>query len=142
MKNVIMEIILIIIGTFIMSVGINLFLVSNELTTGGATGIATITYYLFDIPIAFMVLLINIPLFIIAIFKLGVKFCIRSLFATATFTLFLQIFQFESWLSKTSTDLIVSSIFGGMLVGLGISLVFKAGASTRWHRFNSTTSKK
>ena len=134
MKNVIMEIILIIIGTFIMCLGVNLFLVSNELTTGGATGIATITYYLFDMPIGLTVALINIPLFIIAIFKLGMKFCLRSIFATGTFTIFLELFQFKEVLSKTSTDLIVSSIFGGLLVGLGISLVFKAGASTRWNR--------
>lgn len=134
MKNVIIEIVLIVIGTFIMCLGVNIFMVSNELTTGGATGIATITYYLFDIPIGIMVALINIPLFIIAIFKLGIRFCIRSLFATILFTIFLEIFKFENFLSKTSTDLIVSSIFGGLLVGFGISLVFKAGASTGRNR--------
>lgn len=130
MKNIIKEIILIITGTFIMTIGINLFLLSNELTTGGATGIATITYYLFNMPVGLMVLMINIPLFIIAIFKLGIRFCIRSIFATGMFTVFLDIIQFESWLNLTSTDLIISSIFGGIFVGLGISLVFKAGAST------------
>ncbi len=130
MKNIIKEIILIITGTLIMAIGINLFLLSNELTTGGATGIATITYYLFNMPVGLMVLLINIPLFIIAVFKLGIRFCIRSIFATAIFTLFLDVVQFTAWLNLTSTDLIISSIFGGIFVGLGISLVFKAGAST------------
>ena len=142
MKNVIIEIILIIIGAFIMCLGVNLFLVSNQLTTGGATGIATITYYLFDMPIGIMIALINIPLFIISIFKLGFKFCIKSLFATVVFTIFLEIFKFEAILNKTNTDLIVSSIFGGMLVGLGISLVFKAGASTRWNRSSCSNIKK
>ena len=130
MKNIIKEILLIIIGTYIMCVGINLFLLSNELTTGGATGIATITYYMLDIPIGLMVALINIPLFIIAIFKLGMRFCIKSIFATGMFTLFLETAEFTRILNKTSTDLIISSIFGGIFVGLGISLVFKAGAST------------
>lgn len=130
MKDLVKEIILIIVGTFIMAVGINVFLLPNELTTGGATGVATITYYLLNIPIGVMVALINIPLFIIAIFKLGTRFCLRSILATATFTLFLDILKFNVWFNLASTDLIISSIFGGIFGGLGISLVFKAGAST------------
>ncbi len=130
MKDIIKKILLIILGTYLMCVGVNLFLLSNELTTGGATGIATITYYLFNIPISVMVALINIPLFIIAVFKLGIKFCVRSIFATGMFTLFLEIVDFSNILKDTSTDLIISSIFGGIFVGFGISLVFKAGAST------------
>ena len=130
MKNLIKEIILIVVGTYLMSIGINLFLLENGLTTGGATGVATITHYMFNIPISTMVAIINIPLFIIAIFKLGIRFCLKSAFATAAFTAFLEVVKFDNFLSNSTTDLIISSIFGGIFVGFGISLVFKAGAST------------
>ena len=62
-KNIIFDIIGTIIGAFIMAIGVSLFLLPNQLSSGGIAGIATITYYLFNIPMGTMILIINVPLF-------------------------------------------------------------------------------
>ncbi len=121
---------MIIIGTLLMSISINMFLLPNKITTGGASGIGTILYYLMEIDMSLTILVINIPLFIIAIFKLGFKFSFKSIVATLLFTLFLDIFTFASITRNTSIDFFNSAIYGGIILGFGLSIVFKAGAST------------
>lgn len=119
---------LILVGAFIMSVAINLFLLPNKITTGGASGIGTILYFLFDINISLTILIVNIPLFIIALKKLGLEFSVKSIIATLSFTIFLEFFTYNEFILKNRTDMFISSIYGGLLLGLGMSLIFKAGA--------------
>ena len=69
MPKIVSEIILTILGSSIMALGVSLFLLPNQLSSGGVAGVATITYYLLKIPMGTMILLVNIPLFIIAFFK-------------------------------------------------------------------------
>lgn len=68
-KAYIIDIIYIIIGCTIMGTGTSLFLLPNKLSTGGVSGIATIGYYLFNLPLGTTILVLNIPLFIIAFLK-------------------------------------------------------------------------
>lgn len=70
MKKIVSDFISIIIGCTFMALGIVLFLLPNQLSSGGFSGIATVIYYLFDFPIGNITLILNIPLFIIALFKL------------------------------------------------------------------------
>lgn len=121
---------LIIFGTFIMSIGINFFLLPNKITTGGATGVATIFFYKFNIDMGLAIFAINIPLYIIAIRKFGLKFCFKSIVATMLFTIFIEIVNFQNYVQTHDIEPFLSAIYGGILIGLGISFVFKAGAST------------
>ena len=68
--KIIIEMVLTIIGALIMALGVSLFLLPNQLSSGGIAGIATITYYLFNIPMGTTMLLINVPLFVFLIFKI------------------------------------------------------------------------
>ena len=72
--KIIIDILLMIVGSYLVSLGTNVFLLPHKMTTGGASGIATILYYLFDIPMGVSIVCINIPLFIIAFFVLALKF--------------------------------------------------------------------
>lgn len=63
-----------VIGAMIMAFGTSLFLLPNQLSTGGFSGIATITYYLFNIPMGMMNLILNIPMFIFSNYRIGRKF--------------------------------------------------------------------
>ncbi len=76
------------------------------------------------------VIILNIPLFILSIIKLGIKSSIKTIFATFLLSFFLDAFTYESIVSKNITDLFTSCIFGGLVIGIGLSIVFKAGAST------------
>lgn len=128
--EIISDTILIIIGTYLVSLGINLFLLPLKLTTGGVSGIATILYYKFGISMGITVVALNIPLFIISIIKLGIKSSIKTIFATFLLSFFLDAFTYQSLVEQNITDLFTSCIFGGLIIGIGLSIVFKAGAST------------
>lgn len=114
-KKIVIEIIGTIVGAFIMAVGVSLFLLPNQLSSGGISGIATITYYLLKIPMGTMILLINIPLFIMAIYKIGKKFFIKSMIGTVSLSMFID---FLDHLEPLTEDRFLACIYGGIIIGL------------------------
>ncbi len=128
--HIVFDIIYMVVGAFLIAIGTNLFLLPHRMTTGGASGIATIFYYLLNIPMGITIMLINIPLFIFSIIKLGIKFNIKTIFTTVMLSIFLEIFKYDSFFSINNMDLFTSCVFGGLIVGFGIAIVFKAGASS------------
>lgn len=127
---ILLDLLYIIVGTFLVALGTNMFLLPHKMTTGGASGIATIFYYLLNIPMGFTVILVNIPLFIISIKKLGFKFNVKSIIATIVLSIFLEIVKVPEVFLNDGTDLFTSCIFGGLIVGLGLSIIFMAGCSS------------
>lgn len=131
-RKEILNIVLVILGSFLIAIGVNVFLLPNKISTGGATGIATIIYYLYNIPVSILVLVINFPLFVIALKNIGFKFCTKALIGTTMLAIFIHLTQglkHISWLDM-SGDLFLGSIFGGIMLGIGNSLVFKGEGST------------
>ena len=126
------NIIYIIIGTVIAALAINIFFVPYKISSGGASGVGIILNYLFKFPVGTVVLVLNIPLFVIAIMKLGFKFTFRAIIGTVLLSVFIDITANVSSIEvlNVGTDYILSSIFGGMMMGLGLSFVFKGNAST------------
>ena len=127
LKRTIIEIVKVICGTAIMAMGTGLFLIPNKLSTGGFTGIATVIYYLFNIPVGTMMLILNVPLFIFACIKLGKKFLIKAIIGTASLSFFIDIFE---RIEPFTNDKILASLYGGILVGIGSAIILKANAST------------
>ncbi len=117
----------IIIGTLLMAIGIAQFLLPNQLSSGGFSGIATIGYYLFNIPMGLIVFALNIPVFIVSYFRVGKIFFIKSLIGTVFLSLFLNIFE---TLPALTEDRFLGCIFGGILVGIGTALNLVAKGST------------
>ena len=126
-KFILLETIKIIFGTIILSIGVSLFLLPNQLSSGGFSGIATIIYYLFKLPVGTTVLILNIPLFIIAFFKKGKGFFLNAVTGTIFLSLFLNIFEN---VKPLTTDRFLACIYGGILVGIGTAIVLKANSST------------
>lgn len=110
-----------------MAVGIDFFLLPNQLSSGGFSGIATIAYYLLDLPMGVTILALNIPSFILAYFKVGKEFFVKSLVGTFTLSTFLDIFNN---FPEIMQDRFLGCIFGGILVGIGTSLVLRGKGST------------
>lgn len=73
-KQILKEMLETILGALIMAAGVSLFLLPNQLSSGGIAGVATIFYYLLKVPMGTTIMLLNIPLFILAIYKLRKKF--------------------------------------------------------------------
>lgn len=128
--HVVIDLIYMILGSFLISIGTNWFLLPYKMTTGGASGIATIFYYIFNIPMGLTIILINIPLFIFSIIKLGIKFNLKTIFTTIILALFFEMFKNRVFVKFGGLDMFTSCVFGGIIVGLGLALVFKAGASS------------
>lgn len=121
------ELIEIIAGSFIMAIGVSLFLLPNQLSSGGFTGIATITYYLLKLPMGLTILLLNVPLFIISLIKKGRGFFIKGLIGTTLLSTFIDILDKYEPLTN---DRLLACIYGGIIMGLGTSVILKANAST------------
>lgn len=121
------DIILTILGAMTMAIGVSLFLLPNQLSTGGFSGIATITYYLFEIPMGAVILIANIPVFLIALRKLGKVFFLKSILGTVSLSVFIDIFD---KIPPITNDRFLASIYGGIIVGIGTALILKAHSST------------
>jgi len=126
-KKYFFEILLIMLGTMIMSIATALFLLPNQLSSGGFSGIATISYYLFNWKMGSVILLLNIPLFILAFIRIGKEFVFKSILGTVFLSLFIDFFDKYEVLT---TDRFLACIYGGILIGIGTSLILKATAST------------
>ena len=122
-KKFVTEILGTIVGAFIMAVGVSLFLLPNQLSSGGISGIATITYYLLNIPMGSMILVINIPLFVLAIYKIGKSFFIKSMIGTIALSIFID---FLDQLEPLTNDRFLACIYGGIIIGLRNSYYFKS----------------
>lgn len=129
-KKIVIETIGTIVGAFIIAVGVSLFLLPNQLSSGGISGIATITYYLLKIPMGTMILLINIPLFIMAIYKIGKKFFIKSMIGTISLSIFID---FLDRLEPLTNDRFLACIYGGIIIGLRNSPYSKSKFVHRWN---------
>ena len=126
-KKAIVNIMGTIVGAAIMAFGTSAFLLPNQLSSGGLSGIATITYYLLKIPMGAMIMALNIPLFILAGYKLGKEFFTKSLIGTVSLSVFIDIFDKYPAITK---DRFLACIYGGALIGIGTAIILKVGAST------------
>ena len=116
-----------IFGSIVTAFGTACFLLPNQLSSGGFSGIATVLYYLLNIPMGTTILVFNIPIFIFAFFREGKEFLFKAIFSTVIFSKFLDIF---SGMPLITSDKILSSVYGGVIIGIGLSLVFKGRSST------------
>lgn len=114
------------LGVFVLAVGLIFFLEPNTIASGGVTGFAIGFKELTNIPIYLTNLIINIPLFIIGVITLGKNFGWKTLYSTALLSLFLKIIPSQA----VTPDLLLSSIFGGLVSGVGLGIVFKSGGTT------------
>ena len=124
------SILTIIFGSAIYAFGLTYFVVPHHLFEGGATGITLITYYLFNIPISVMNLIINIPLFILAWKIFGAKTLYSSLLGTISLSIWLAIFEKVPLSFNLEGDLVIVALVAGVLLGLGLGIIFNAGGTT------------
>ncbi|MDO5323157.1 MAG: YitT family protein [Clostridia bacterium] len=122
MKNVL----LILAGLIFCALGFNLFLIPNNIAAGGFTGIAQLINSLTGFPVGTIALILNVPLFLVSMKSLGLRFGIRSLAATIGFSLLLDYMP----LPVITHDLWLSTVYGGLVSGLGFGLILRGSATT------------
>ncbi len=121
----------IIIGSFILATGFVMFITPYKIIPGGVYGVSIVLHYMFGTPVGIMALVFDIPLTILGIKILGPRFGFKTVLGfslTAIFTDTLTYFWGYEPLVKG--DALLSSIFGGVLLGVGIGLIFRAKATS------------
>ncbi|OPY58070.1 MAG: hypothetical protein A4E55_01153 [Pelotomaculum sp. PtaU1.Bin035] len=115
-------------GVVLTALGLDMFLIPNKIAAGGVSGIAIILHYLINVPVGAAMLVLNVPLFAMGIFRLGLHFGFRSLFGTISLSLAVD--ALAPFLPVPTHDLLLAGLFGGVLVGLGLGFVFKYQGTT------------
>lgn len=130
-KIILYEFILLNIGTIFLSLGTSVFMLPNKLSNGGFSGIATIIYYFFNIKMSTSILVLNIPFFIIGYKRCGRDFFLKTLYSTIVYSYEIDLFNniFRN-VNLNEIDMFLSSIYGGIFVGIGCALSYKANGST------------
>lgn len=126
-RNGILEYLYVIAGAAVVALGFNLFLLPNQVASGGVSGISTILNGLFGWNPGLVQYAFNIPLFLAGVILLGKKFGVKSFIGTLTLPF--VVLLTDNWEPWTNNPLL-GALFGGIVVGLGIGLVFKGNAST------------
>lgn len=123
--------IIIAIAMMMGSVGWVLFLLPNEITTGGITGIASILYWGFGIPFSMVYFILNAILLAFALKILGWRFCAKTMYAVVLFTLFSSLLQhYTADLHLLADQKFMALIVGGVFIGTSIGLGLSSGGST------------
>lgn len=125
------KIIMILLGNLLYSFAIAFFILPSGLITGGTTGIALFVNYLTGFDISLFVLIFNIVMFIVGFLILGKTFALSTVLSSICYPFMLSLGQRLNLLMGDLThDLILCTVFGGLLIGMGIGIVIRAGAST------------
>ncbi len=125
-SRVFMRIIMVIIGAIIMALGLEQFLVPNKILDGGIVGISIIASHLFGIPLGVFIFILNIPFFFIGYKQIGKTFALST-------ALGITVLSFATIMlhpvAAFTDDLLLSTVFGGVILGTGVGIVIRYGGS-------------
>lgn len=116
------------LGSVCYALSVNVFSAPNQIAPGGVTGVATLLHALFRLPIGGMILVINLPLLAAAWRKCGAGFTVRTLIATVLVSVILD--ASAPFLPAFRGDKMLTALFGGVLAGTGLGLIYMRGATT------------
>lgn len=118
--------VLLLLGSAIAAVGLEIFLIPNNIIDGGIVGISIITSYLTEIPLGVFTFLLNVPFLFIGYKQIGKTFVITSLFSITSFSIFTFILHPIPGLTN---DILLATVFGGIILGAGVGLILRYGGS-------------
>ena len=125
-KQTIKAYVLMLTGTALTALSFDLFFLSNNIAPGGLTGVATLVHHLTGVQVGLATIALNVPLFLIGYRAVGGSFAFRSLITMLLLSALIDLIP-EMPLTD---DMLLASIFGGVLMGVGLGLVMRAGATT------------
>ncbi|MEO0085369.1 MAG: YitT family protein [candidate division WOR-3 bacterium] len=117
-------------GSAVAALAYNLFLIPHQIVPGGAGGVAMILHHFFQTPVGLIVILLNVPVFFLGIQTLGKTYGLKSLVGMALTALFIDLGSYWLHLRPATDNPVLACIFGGIMLGAGLGLVFRGGGST------------
>lgn len=128
MRNNIVAFLVITLGSLLIALGLDMFLIPNRIAAGGVSGLATLIFYVFGAPVGITMLVINVPLFLASLRLLGARFGLKTLYGFLTLSLFVDVL--EPVIESPTQDPLLAAVYGGVVTGVGLGLVFRAGGTT------------
>jgi Uncharacterized BCR, YitT family COG1284./Uncharacterized protein conserved in bacteria (DUF2179). len=125
-KAVIIRALMIIVGATLSSIGLEIFLVPNNIIDGGVVGISIITSHLTHLPLGLFTFMFNLPFFLLGYKQIGKTFLFSTLFAVSCLSIGVTVLHPVSEVTK---DVFLATIFGGIINGAGVGTIIRAGGS-------------
>ncbi len=116
------------IGIILAAVALNMFLIPNKVAAGGVSGLATVLYHLSGWPVGVIMLVFNVPLFFWGIKVLGPRYGLNTLYGAAALSISIDVLA--PYTPVLTHDLLLSSLYGGVVSGIGMGLVFRFRGNT------------
>ena len=114
------------VGLFIASIAYKVFLIPNQVVSGGFTGIGQLVNHFTGISVGTVNILLNVPLFLFSLKSMGMRFGLRSLIAMFALSLLIDLLPFP----PATDDLLLSAVYGGVTMGIGFGLILRGSATT------------
>jgi uncharacterized membrane-anchored protein YitT (DUF2179 family) len=115
---------MLVVGAGIVSVGLELFLVPNQIIDGGVVGISIMASYLTKLPLGLFLVILNLPFMVVGYNQIGKRFVISSLIALGALAVFVTYLNPKEPLTD---DLLLGAIFGGVFIGTGVGIILRSG---------------
>lgn len=125
-KMIVKRMLFILVGALLMAVGLEFFLVPNEVIDGGIVGISIILFHLTDVQIGFYIFVLNLPFFFIGYKQIGKTFALSTLLGVIILSIATSIFHD---LPVLTGDPLLATVFGGIVLGVGVGIVIRYGGS-------------
>ena len=129
LKNL-LHLALILLGNAIYALAVTMFILPAGLITGGTTGLALFFFHQFGLPVTVFVSVFNVAAFLLGLWILGKKFALTTLVSTFFYPFILGVFQKIPALTQMTDDRLLCAVYAGLMIGLSIGIVIRAGAST------------
>ena len=124
------DVAIVILGNLVLAAGVAFFIVPNNILAGGVAGVAVALAPVLNVSITLIINVLTVILFLVGMLILGKNFAIKTLLSTILYPSFLSLFTIVANTTSITSDPILASIYGGILIGAGVGLVFRTGAST------------
>ncbi|MBM7645628.1 uncharacterized membrane-anchored protein YitT (DUF2179 family) [Scopulibacillus daqui] len=115
------------VGALLIAIGLEIFLVPNNIIDGGITGISIMLSYLTSLPLGLFLILLNIPFFVLGYKQIGKTFALTSVYGILLLSIFTSFLIPVDVLTK---DPLLATVFGGIFLGVGVGIVIRNGGST------------
>jgi uncharacterized membrane-anchored protein YitT (DUF2179 family) len=129
-RSQVLDVLLIVTGCALQGLAYSLFLIPHHFVAGGVSGIAIIINYFVNLPVGALIIVLNIPIFLLGLRTMGKKYVASSLFGMVLSSIMIDVFHEILKIPAATQNEILSSIYGGIMLGVGLGLVFRGRAST------------
>lgn len=120
----------ILVGCAVMGLAYALFLIPHHFVPGGVSGVAIIVNYFFKLPVGALIMVLNIPVFLLGLKTMGKKYVVNSLAGMIVSSVFIDLFHEVLRVPSATDNPVLASIYGGVMLGVGLGIVFRGRAST------------